>query len=189
MENQAIDDGRLKALVRQAQQGDTAAFGEVYDLCFSAVYRYAAFRLPQEVAEDVTADIFVKAWEKLNSYKPQPHVPFLAWLFQIARRSVIDVYRRDRQFEEIPDDIPDEDYLNRADTALHRKATIQTVRTAVDQLPARYRDVLLLSYVGNLPGSAVAQLLHTTEGGVRVLKMRALRKLEGLLPPEIDPRT
>ena len=55
MEAQTIDDGRLKALVRQAQEGDRAAFGEVYDLCFSAVYRYVAFRLPPEAAEDVAA--------------------------------------------------------------------------------------------------------------------------------------
>lgn len=189
MEASTIDDGRLKALVLQAQAGDTAAFGELYNLCFGAVYRYTAFRLPAEVAEDVTADIFVKAWEKLGSYQPQPQVPFLAWLFQIARRTVIDVYRRDRHFEEVPEDLPDEDEFNQEDTALRRKSAINAVRTAIDQLPTRYRDVLVLSFIGNLPGSAVARVMRTSEGSVRVLKLRALRKLESILPANLDPRT
>ncbi|MBP9750713.1 MAG: sigma-70 family RNA polymerase sigma factor [Candidatus Peribacteraceae bacterium] len=189
MEAQTIDDGRLKALVRQAQEGDRNAFGEVYDLCFGAIYRYVAFRLPPEAAEDVAADIFVKAWEKLGSYKPQDSVPFLAWLFRIARHAVIDIYRQDRRFEEMPEDVVDEDELNRADTALKRKATILAVRAAVEKLPGRYRDVLMLSFIGGLPGNAVARLMHTSEGGVRVLKLRALRKLESLLPPDLDPGT
>jgi RNA polymerase sigma-70 factor (ECF subfamily) len=188
MEAQPIDDQRLKLLVRRAQDGDTAAFGEVYDLCFASVYRYTAFRLPKEVAEDVTADIFVKAWEKLHTYHVQDAVPFLAWLFRIARHTVIDVYRRDRQFEEVPDNIVDPDQWNRADAAYERRTTARTVRSALEALPKRYRDVLVLSFVGGLPGSAVAQLLRTTEGGVRVLKLRALRKLEGLLPPDLDPK-
>ncbi len=189
MEAQTIDDGRLKTLVRQAQEGNRAAFGEVYDLCFASVYRYVAFRLPPEAAEDVAADIFVKAWEKLGSYKPQESVPFLAWLFRIARHAVIDVYRKDRRFEEMPEDVLDEDELNRADTALQRKATILAVRHAVNQLPSRYREVLMLSFIGGLPGNAVARILQTSEGGVRVLKLRALRKLESLLPPDLDPET
>jgi RNA polymerase sigma-70 factor (ECF subfamily) len=184
MELSPLSEAELQQLVRRAQEGDTEAFGKIYDHFFTAVYRYAAFRLPKEIAEDTTADIFVKAWEKLHTYKIQKNVPFGAWIFRIARYTVIDTYRTQRGFEEVSETLPDTDNFNRAETRLERKETLLVVRHALEQLPRRYRDVLLLTYVSELPYSEVARVLRMTEGGVRILKMRALRKLEALLPPE-----
>lgn len=180
-----LTEAELQELVKQAQEGDTDAFGRIYDHFFVQVYRYCSFRLPKEMAEDTTADIFVKAWEKLHTYKIQKSVPFGAWLFRIARHSVIDMYRTQRGFEEIPETLPDTDHFNRAETRMERKDTLRIVRTALDSLPRRYRDVLLLTYVSELPYSEVARVLRISEGGVRILKMRALRKLEGILPPDV----
>lgn len=179
-----VPEAELQKLVRMSQGGDTDAFGKIYDHFFTPVYRYAAFRLPQEVAEDTTADVFVKAWEKLHTYKPHRNVPFGAWLFRIARHAVIDVYRSQRGFEEVPESLPDTDSLNRAESRTQRNETLQIVRAALDRLPKRYREVLLLIYVSELPHNEVARVLRLSEGGVRILKMRALRKLEEHLPPE-----
>lgn len=180
-----LPEAELQALIAQAQEGDTESFAKVYDHFFQPVYRYCAFRLPREIAEDTTADIFVKAWEKLHTYKPHKRVPFGAWLFRIARYSVIDVYRSQRGFEQVSDETPDTDSFNRAEERLERNETLRIVRSALEQLPARYREILLLTYVSELPYSEVARVLHMTEGGVRILKMRALRKFEGFLPPEM----
>ena len=184
-DDQTLTEEQLQLLVRRAQEGDTAAFGEVYDHFFPSVYRYAAFRLPAEVAEDTVADIFVKAWEKLDSYKSHRGVPFAAWLFRIARHAVIDVYRSQRGYEEIPETIEDTDVFNQAEHVTVRRDRIRIVRAAMDKLPRRYREILLLTFVSELPHSAVAQLLNTSEGSVRILKMRALRKLEDFLPPDL----
>lgn len=178
-----MPEAKLQELVRKSQDGDTEAFAHIYDHFFPQVYRYAAFRLPREMAEDTTADIFVKAWEKLHTYKIHKNVPFGAWLFRIARYTVIDTYRSQRGFEDVPEDVPDHDALNRTESRMERKEVVRVVRHALDQLPRRYRDVLLLSYVAELPYSEVARVLRLSEGGVRILKMRALRKLEALLPP------
>ncbi len=179
-----LSEAELQNLVKRAQDGSTEAFGQIYDNFFAPVYRYCSFRLPREIAEDTTADVFVKAWEKLHTYKSHKNVPFGAWLFRIARHSVIDVYRTNRGFEEVPETLPDTDTFNRAEARMERRDTLRIVRTALDQLPRRYREVLLLTYVSQLPYNEVARVLHMTEGGVRILKMRALRKLERLLPPE-----
>ncbi|MDO8648511.1 MAG: sigma-70 family RNA polymerase sigma factor [Candidatus Peregrinibacteria bacterium] len=183
-----LTEAELKALVRQAQEGSAEAFGKVYDHYFLQVYRYSAFRLPAEIAEDIVADVFVKAWEKLSTYKDQQDIPFGAWLFRIARHTVIDAYRTQRGFEEVSETLPDPDVYNRAESAFERKETLRIVRKAMDGLPARYREVLVLSFIGELPHSDIARVLRMTEGGVRILKLRALRKLEGLLPPEIAER-
>lgn len=184
-----LPEAELQVLIRQAQEGDTEAFSKVYDQFFLPVYRYCAFRLPKEVAEDTTADIFVKAWEKLHTYKLHKNVPFGAWLFRIARYSVVDVYRSQRGFEEMPEDVVDTDQLNRAEDRLERNETLRIVRAALDKLPRRYREILLLTYVTEMPYSEVARVLRISEGGVRILKMRALRKFEALLPPELRKET
>lgn len=180
-----LNEAALQTLISLAQDGDTDAFGRMYDHFFVQVYRYCAFRLPKEVAEDTTADIFVKAWEKLHTYKIRAGVPFAAWIFRIARHTVIDVYRVHRGFEEVPESLPDTDNFNRAETRIRRKDTLRIVRAALDKLPQRYREVLLLTYVSELPYSEVARVLRMSEGAVRILKFRALRKLEAHLPPEI----
>lgn len=184
-----LDEAELQKLIALAQDGDTDAFGRIYDHFFAAIYRYCAFRLPKEVAEDTAADIFVKAWEKLHTYKIQRGVPFAAWIFRIARYTVIDTYRSARGFEEVPEGMADTDSFNRAEERIERGDTLRIVRHALDQLPARYREILLLTYVSELPYSEVARVLHMTEGGVRILKLRALRKLEAILPPEFRKET
>lgn len=186
MEPSQTPEAELQAWVAAAQEGDEAAFEKLYGHFFSQVYRYAAFRLPKELAEDVTAEVFVKAWEKLHTYKTRSGVPFAAWLFRIARHGVIDVYRSQHGIEEVSDTLADPDVLNLADTATRRGETLATVREALGKLPKRYQEVLLLSFVSDLPTSEVARVLRMTEGGVRILKMRALRKLEDFLPPDAN---
>ncbi len=175
----------LPEYVRRAQEGDTEAFAKIYDLFFLQVYRYTAFRVPREAAEDIVADIFVKTWEKLHTYTPRKNVPFAAWLFRIARHTVIDAYRTHRGFEEVPEELADGDMFNRADTKLGRDEMLHMVNTAMDALPDRYREILLLSYMAELPHGEIGRVLRMSEGAVRILKHRALKKLEGLLPENI----
>ena|SRR3989338_7632609 len=185
MADSSLPEANLQEWVRQAQNGDTDAFARLYDHFFPAIYRYAAFRLPKEAAEDVTADIFVKAWEKLHTYRSHRSVPFGAWLFRIARHTVIDAYRTRHDTEEMDDTFIDPDVFNRADTHAHRQDLLRIVRSAMDKLPRRYREILLLTFVSELPHHEVARILRLTEGAVRILKLRALRKLERLLPTDI----
>lgn len=186
---QQLPEEELQRLVILAQDGDTDAFEKLYLNFFLPIYRYTSFRVDSEAAEDIVADVFVKAWEKLHKYKPQRGVPFGAWLFRIARHTVIDSYRKDRDFDEVSDDLADPDGLNRADAALRTGDTLRIVRHALDQLPRRYKEILILSYIAELPHHEVARVLRMTEGGVRILKFRALRKLESLLPPGIHERS
>ena len=59
-----VQEAALPEYIRRAQEGCTESFAKIYDMYFTQVYRYTAFRVPDEVAEDLAADIIVKAWEK-----------------------------------------------------------------------------------------------------------------------------
>jgi RNA polymerase sigma-70 factor (ECF subfamily) len=184
MEKKLLGQEEIRELVLLAQTGDTAAFSKIYDFYFPQVYRYCAFRAPAEVAEDLVAEIFVKTWEKLHTYKVQKDVPFGAWLFRIARYTVIDAYRTSRTWEDLDESLVDPDTLNSADGLFRQKEVVRIVRKALNALPRRYRDVLVLHYIAGLPSDEVARVLRLTQGASRILKFRALKKLEQELPAE-----
>lgn len=180
----ALSPEEIRQLVAEAQNGDTASFSKIYDFYFPQVYRYCAFRAPAEVAEDIVAEIFVKAWEKLHTYKIHKDVPFGAWLFRVARHTIIDAYRTSRTWEDLDESLEDPDALNSADGLFRQKEVVRIVRKALNALPRRYRDVLVLHYIAGLPSDEVARVLHLTQGASRILKFRALKKLEQELPME-----
>lgn len=182
--SQALSTDEIRQLVSEAQTGDTAAFSKLYDFYFPQVYRYCAFRAPSEVAEDLVAEVFVKAWEKLYTYKLHKDVPFGAWLFRVARHTVIDAYRTSRTWEDLDESLVDPDALNAADGMFRQKEVVRIVRRALNALPRRYRDVLVLHYIAGLPSDEVARVLRLTQGASRILKFRALKKLEQELPSE-----
>lgn len=183
-DSSSLTEPEILSHVRKAREGDTQAFSILYDHFFPQVYRYAAFRFDREMAEDLVADIFLKVWEKLHTYEERAGVPFAAWLFRIARHEVIDAFRARKDTDEMPEDLSDPDSMNRADHTTKHSDLLRTVRSAMDALPKRYRDVLLLSYMADLPTSEIARTLKMREGAVRVLKFRALEKLQSLLPAE-----
>jgi len=174
----------LRALVVRAQDGDTEAFGKIYDAYLTPIYRYVVFRYPDDLAEDLVADVFVKAWEKLHTYAPRSGVPFSAWLFRIARHALIDAYRSHRGFEELTEEFVDESTSSNPKDVTERSLSVSRVRIALGKLPRTYREVLLLHYVAGLGHEEVARTLRRTQGSVRTLKLRALKKLEAFLPED-----
>ena len=81
-------------LIRRAQKGDSEAFGVLYTLYLDPIYRYVYYRVDRAAtAEDLTGEVFVRAWEALPSFKVQAS-PFKSWLYQIAHNLVIDHHRK-----------------------------------------------------------------------------------------------
>ena len=69
-----------RELVLLAKDGDADAFGLLYDNYLERIYRYIYFRVTDEqTAEDLASQVFCKAWENLDRYKPSG-APFEAWL-------------------------------------------------------------------------------------------------------------
>ncbi len=189
MSTSALSPDEVTRLVLEAKDGNTESFGKLYDAFFQQIYRYVTFRFPQDFVEDLVADIFVKAWEKLGSYTPRSGVPFSAWLFRIARHTVIDAYRTTRGFEELSEELQDDKPDNDPATRFDRSLTVSMVRHALSKLHRDYQDILLLHYVAGLGFAEIAEALRMTQGYVRIMKFRGLKKLEVLLKSDIDTRS
>ncbi|TMG41013.1 MAG: sigma-70 family RNA polymerase sigma factor, partial [Chloroflexi bacterium] len=91
------------ALVRAAKAGDASAFGQLYERYRDVMYRYCLARTGGAYdAEDLVADVFIRAMEALHRYEDRG-LPFVAFLYRIARNASIDRGRRLRPDMSIDD--------------------------------------------------------------------------------------
>src|SRR5512137_2880149 len=83
-----------RELIKKAQHGDQHAFGELYECHAPVIFRYLFAHLDSRMdAEDLTGEVFLKAWQSLPKYN-EHGVPFQAFLFRIARNVLVDLYRK-----------------------------------------------------------------------------------------------
>jgi RNA polymerase sigma-70 factor, ECF subfamily len=161
-----------RELAKRAKEGDRDAFERLYRIHHAAIYRLARFHLGTD-ADDATAETFVRAWAALPRYEDRG-VPFVAWLYGIARHVVADEFRRRGRIEpraEVPDRVVE---FGGADDRLD-------LRAAIDRLPEEQRVVIELKFLAGLKNPEIAALLETTTGAVNAKQWRALSALWDIL--------
>lgn len=85
-------------IVARAQRRDESAFAALYESHVDRIHRHIRARVGDDaLAEDLTAQVFLRVWQSIHRYKPVPNRPFIAWLFAIANNLIIDHYRRTRR--------------------------------------------------------------------------------------------
>uniref|UniRef100_UPI001C544BF2 sigma-70 family RNA polymerase sigma factor n=1 Tax=Amycolatopsis endophytica TaxID=860233 RepID=UPI001C544BF2 len=180
------------ALVRAAQQGDTAAFGTLYDQYVDVVYRYVYFRLTdRELAEDITSETFLRALRRISSVSYQGR-DVGAWFVTIARNIVLDHLKSSRyKLEVVTDQVADSGTApftgqSGPDAGPEQQAVTSATRTAlltaISGLGEDQRECIVLRFVQGLSLAETAQIMRRNEGAIKALQHRAVRKLAQLLP-------
>ena len=158
----------------------------LYDQFFPRVYNYVRYRVQDAaLADDLTAQVFERALTRLPTYDAE-HAPFAAWLFGIARNTVIDHYRRQARWRWLPLDAirqraspdPGPEQVA-AENALHTR-----LLDAVNQLDDRARDLIALKYAAGFTNRQIAHMTGLSESNVGVILHRSLRRLRTLLDDE-----
>lgn len=171
------------SLVQQAVGGDADAFGDLYLKHMDAIYRYVLYRVGNaHDVEDLTEQVFLKAWEALPSYEYRGH-PFSSWLYRIAHNVVVDHHRRRRPALAVPL-AGQTDLASDEESALERiirAGEISELASAISQLNDDQQQVIVLRFVEGLSHDQVAQILDRSPGACRVLQHRALAALNRLL--------
>jgi RNA polymerase sigma-70 factor (ECF subfamily) len=171
-----IDDATL---VKQAKSGDARAFGILYERYAANIYRFICAQLPDKIeAEDLTAEVFLKAWGGLSRYRERGF-PFSAFLFKIARNALIDYRRKMMKVkihsQELTESHPDEN-LKISDAFVKHQAH-QHLWRLLGEMRENYRSVLVLRFINGLSTREISRIMGRTEGSVRVLQHRALNVL------------
>ena len=169
-----------KRLVEQAKSGDAEAFGQLYDVCIDRVYRFIFFRVSDELtAEDLTSQVFLKAWQNLGRY--QPKGPFLAWLYAIARNTVIDHYRTHKQTVSLDEAAPIAAKDDKLDDLIELKFEVNSLQESLQYLTEEQQEVITLKFIAEYDTDQIARKMGKSEGAIRALQMRALQALAKVL--------
>jgi RNA polymerase sigma-70 factor (ECF subfamily) len=197
----ADDREHVARLVAAAKAGSADAFGQLYDLYVNDLYLFAYRRCrDQHLAEDITADTFVRALKGMAAFEPRAG-GFQGWLYTIARNLVHDHfksarYRTQALFAVVEEFVPEQrndafaangflpdnkhQFVNPGSTCadpavltdayLRSRDLLSIVR---DSLSGEQRDVLLNRFWRGLSLTETAQAMGKNEGAIKALQYRA----------------
>jgi len=159
------------------RSGDSDAFAFFYDKYVKNIYRFVYIRVgSKQVAEDLTQDIFLKIWQHLVDKK---HVKsFRAFIFRIARNTVVDHYRSSKQelpLEYMPDSV---ELIEGVLLSSDKNIDAEILLKEIGKLKSEYQEVLLLKYVEDMSIEDIAHVTSKDKNNVRVTIHRALNKLK-----------
>ena len=158
-------------------------FSQIYDQYIDKIYRFVYLKVnSQDVAEDVTSKVFIKAWKAFC----EPNFVLKnsgAFLYQIARNAVIDHYREKGRQKTVSVDAGQEiadPGTNAQDLAI-LSADVEVIKKAIQKLDKEQQDIIIWHYLDDMPIADIATLLGRPEGTVRVMLHRALNDLKDLV--------
>jgi len=168
----------LEAALGEARRGDEWAITLLFRSIQPQLLRYLGRQAPG-AAEDLAAETWLAVAQGIARFEGSLS-DFRALVFTIARRRVVDHYRRqDRRPVEGPLAEGTEGHDRDAgEIAIAALSTQQAIDYLVEALPAAQAEVVLLRVVADLSVEEVARVMGRSAGAVRILQHRALRKLE-----------
>jgi len=172
-----------KELVIKSKNGDSQAFGLLYDHYVRRIYNFIFYKTYQkETAEDLTSQTFFKALNSIASVDSQRS--FSSWLYKIAQNTVIDHYRRDRHHADIDDiwdisdDSPESDFVKGLDT----DRDFAKVKKYLSKLPQLERDIIMMRVWEEMPYKEIAEVVGKSEVNCKVIYSRSIKKLRDMVP-------
>ncbi len=124
-------------------------------------------------AEDLCEDVFLKAFkasERFDSQKASPGT----WIYTITRNTVIDFFRKDRSYEELPEDMRSDELPE--DTILQNEL-LEELAGALESLSAELTDIIVMHYYDRLTLTDIAEKTGLSYGAVKLRHQKALSLL------------
>lgn len=164
-------------VVEQAIRGDRNAFSTLYDIYAEKMYRHISYRVPNQAdAEDITQEVFIRAWRAVGRYRIGK-TPFFSWLLVIAKNLIADFYRvkQDHALLEPNASCPCDIDIQKEVEVSQKK---DEVRLAISKLNKAKQKVLVMRFIEDRSYPEICHKLGKNEGAVRVLVYRALHDLK-----------
>ncbi|GLW69903.1 hypothetical protein Kpho02_22020 [Kitasatospora phosalacinea] len=173
-------------LVERAQNGESEAFGRLYDHYADTVYRYIYYRVgSRATAEDLTSETFLRALRRIGTFTWQGR-DFGAWLVTIARNLVADHFKSSRfRLEVTTGEMLDSNECERSpEESVLESLSNAALLDAVRRLNPQQQECVTLRFLQGLSVAETARIMGKNEGAIKTLQYRAVRTLARLLPPD-----
>lgn len=175
-------------LIRRAQLEDTSAYEELVRRYYSKIYGLVyGMTSSREDAEDVTQEVFVKAWKALGHFREQ--ASFFTWIYRIAINRAINFrkrrgQRKTLQFEEFDPDIKQAESYKEFSSkgSVLRKINLSEFQKKMNEallvLSDKHRAVVVMHDVQGLSHAEIAGIMGGSEGTARSRLFYARKKLQ-----------
>ncbi len=173
----SIDPQHEQQFVELAKTGNKAGIEALYELYFEPIYRFCYWQTNRsDDAEDLTQDIFIEMAKSIHNFKGESS--FKNWLYILAKRQISAWIRQKYELPTEPlfDMIPDKaEWIDQENDAFKKKVLENLLKKLTDL----ERLVMKLRYLQNYTVKEAAQKLHLSEGNVKVICHRCIKKLQG----------
>ena len=172
-------------LVLRFKTGDKEAFNSLFDHFFPAILAVVERIVKGPVAEEITADVFVKLWKYHGDFESLLAVR--KWLHVVARRDALNGLRTTKLSRSLVELKPGQVEDIYSDTDFFEEAyfdALSRIKFAVGQLPEQQQAVIRLSFFEGLKNEEIAALLGISIGTVKNHKSRGVESLRKLIPAE-----
>jgi RNA polymerase sigma-70 factor (ECF subfamily) len=185
------EEADVSAFVDRSARGDRDAFGKLYDMYIERIYKYVYYHTGDAmVSEDLTQDIFIKAWGAINRFEWKGQ-PFSSWLFRIAHNCTVDYYRSSQRESLLKEQLSTSSAESEPGFTIanpvqevERKLTHQELLNAISNLSAAQKEVIILKFLEGMENHEIAQITGKKEGAIRITQMRALAALREIMSRE-----
>jgi len=169
-----------KELLLQVASGNKEAFGQLYDLYASKLFRFIRLKVRSQVlAEDLSSESFLKTYEYLTNKDNKIEESFQALLYKVARNLIADYYKK-KSSQDIfmGDDFHVFLSEEPAKDEISSKEIADQIHKALIHIKEEYQDVLILYYIDELSVPEIAKILDKSVGAIRVLIHRGLKSIK-----------
>jgi RNA polymerase sigma-70 factor (ECF subfamily) len=170
--------------VALAQSGDTQAFERLYRAHVGRVFSLARRMMGPETAEEATQDVFVRAWEKLGSFRGE--AAFGTWLHRLAVNLLLS--QRSRLGRDRARLEPTDDALEHRSGRGPRPELVMDLETAIGRLPQGARQIFVLHDVEGYKHEEIGAQLGIAVGTSKAQLHRARMLLRSHLEPQAKER-
>lgn len=125
-------------------------------------------------AEDITADVFIKVYEKLDRFD-KSKASLSTWIYTIARNTLTDYFRTRRVFEKIPETLPGRSSV---EEEVCSEEMLETLAKALEALDEREWDIIILRFYSGKTLKEIAAQMGISYAYVKVLQNKAFDKLK-----------
>ena len=151
-------------LIDECRNGNRQAFGGLVERYQKPLFN-AALKIVNDwdVAKDVTQTVFIRAYEKLDSYNKE--FKFFSWIYRMVVNESINVLRQQKGKVDL--ETCQVESADNPETDLRNLRVEEKVEKAVSRLPLDYRMVTIFYYFANLPYDEISFVLGIPEKKVK----------------------
>jgi len=168
-------------LVHKVLEGDLYSFNLLVKQYEKLVFTVAARLLSnKEDVEDVCQEVFIKVHRHLGKFMFQSKLS--TWIAKIAYSSAINHLKKNRQYDEYPEDIDEKHFSGETPESLAIKKDKENyVAGLIAQMPVQYKTVLTLYHLNEFSYAEIEEITGYPEGTVKGYLFRARKLLKEML--------